>query len=192
MCRSKSRNTLCAPFLALSVAFAAPGCASDRSGQEPGVPYPVLEGADFGGMQNVSQCGQVWVGTRPGRNDLELAVRRGVQLVIDATAPGALDMGELRRAAVSLGLQYVAIGSESVVLQNADVDRFLETIETVGQEPVLVFCDNGGRSAQLLAIFRVIHDGVPLRDALEDARRSGMKPGADEDFVRGQVARLSV
>ncbi len=183
-------SALTALVLALAAALPGPGCASSRRADEADAPYPVLEGADFGGMQNVSQCGHVWVGSRPAAADLELAVRRGVELVVDVTAPAGAQRLELAQAADELGLEYVAIGGDSATLDDADVDVFLDALARAESSPVLVFCDNGGRSAQLLAIFRVLRDGVPLQAALEDARKGGMKPGDDEEFVRRQVDRL--
>ena len=176
-----------APALALAVSLAAAACASDRASEHPGMPYPVLEGADFGGMHNVSQCGHVWVGSRPSVPDLELAVRRGVAVVVDVTSPSAQMRADLAQAARDLDLRYVVLGSASEELTDGDVDLFVTTLSEARDDFVLVFCDNGGRSAKLLAIFRVLLDGAPLQAALDDARRCGMKPGADEAFVRAQV-----
>ena len=40
------------------------------------------------------------------------------------------------------------------------------------------------------AIHRVLNEGVPLEEALVEARSSGMRAGDPEEFVRAQVARL--
>jgi protein tyrosine phosphatase (PTP) superfamily phosphohydrolase (DUF442 family) len=57
-------------------------------------------------------------------------------------------------------------------------------------DPRLIFCGTGGRSAMFFAIHRVVDQGVPLDQALLEARRAGMKPGAPADFVRRQTERL--
>ena len=55
--------------------------------------------------------------------------------------------------------------------------------------PVLVFCPDGSRAAMMFAIWRALDEGIGVDDAIVEARRSGMKPGAQESFVRLQVGK---
>ena len=53
----------------------------------------------------------------------------------------------------------------------------------------IVDCLTGSQAMMFFAIYRAVHNGVPVDAALEAARRGGMTPGQTE-LVRAQVARL--
>lgn len=178
----------------LLLALLAPLLGSCRaSGPQPldTPPYPPLEVAELGTMRNVSRCGELWFGSAPRAADLDLARRRGVRLVIDLSAPDEIPECDVPAVSAEMGLRYLdAGGSASEVASDGVVDLVLRELEVASGEPVLLFCANGGRCAAFVAIRRVVHQGVPLEQALVEARRAGMKPGEPEDFVRAQVERL--
>lgn len=172
--------------------LALAACSSTPKDAPPGPPaYPELRAAEFGGMQNVAQCGQVWLGSAPTRGDLELAARRGVRTVIDLSAPTEQLDYDVAAVCRELGLRYESPDLEGDGrLTSEHVDRFLDEMVRGMGAPVLVFCGDGSRSSMLYAIHRVLYEGVPLDEALADARRGGMTPGEQETFVREQVQRL--
>ena len=101
---------------------------------------------------------------------------------------GAAD--EVEAACERLGLTFVRVDVDEDLPSADEIDRALAALDEPDRGPVLVFCESGARTAQVFAIWRVTRDGVPVAEALEAARRTGMKPGAPEDEVRRHVTRL--
>lgn len=180
------RRALLLPLLLTALA----GCRSlDLLDREP-PPWPPIEACELGDMLNVYLTGPVWYGGMPSVADLDIAQRRGVRLVIDATAPGGGPEYDLLGKCARAGLDLVVLGVGEQGLTDEQVDRFLGLLDGAGDGEVLLFCENGDRSATLVAIYRAVKVGVPVDVAVREARRAGMKPGGPERFVRLQVDRL--
>lgn len=189
----------------IPLTFASQGCKSFREQVEEPPPYPPMEVAQFGDMVNVFACGPLWFGSAPTTEDLDLASRRGLDTVLSVCTPREDPEFDLEEVCGALGLAFVDLGSAQEELTDDQVDRGLREIETSIQRALsspdatpdrpdgglLVFCGNGSRSAVLVAIYRAALQGVPVDEALLEARRAGMKPGECEAFVRSQVDRIA-
>lgn len=153
---------------------------------------PPIESADFGRMRNVSHTGDLWFGSSPCKDDLNLARRRGVRTVIDLSLADEVAPCDVRGVSAEFGLRYFDLGLTRIdFLNDETVDLVLEKLRDPASGPYLMFCGTGGRCAMLVAIHRVVDQGVTLDVALEEARHAGMDGGAQADFVRAQVARLT-
>lgn len=179
--------------IAALVGLALAGCGSTEL-QVKANEYPPVEAASFGTMHNVSVSGAIWVGATPQEADLELALRRGVSTILDLTSPeeasresdGAVDA---EAACRRLGLEYVhPEGIDGDETDDAAVDFVLATLSANAEQPILMYCGTGRRCAALLAIYRATELGVPLDEAIAEARRAGMRP-EDAAFVGEQVER---
>ena len=149
-----------------------------------------LRMAELGDMVNVSVCGDVWLGAHASAQDLGIASRRGIETVIDLRArvdPGRLDVPALCR---SLGMGYVRAELDPAAPSDDAVDRVLGELAREPRGDVLMLCDDGARCATVFAIYRVVEQGVDVEDALEEARRCGLKPGVGEAAIRFQLGRL--
>ncbi|MCB9914113.1 MAG: hypothetical protein H6828_03060 [Planctomycetes bacterium] len=183
----RSRAALAAALIAL-LPLAA--CRTSSGGRAPAA-YPPVVPADFGTMNNVSAAGPIWIGGMPTAEDLELAQRRGIEKVVDLSVPSEPRTCDIASECRLLGLEYASAGLEAEgLLTDASVDLVLQALDGDALPPTLMFCGTGGRSATYLAIYRVVQLGVPLEEALVEARRAGMPPGKAEEFVRREVARL--
>ena len=142
-------------------------------------------------MRNVSVSGPIWFGGTPCVKDLELAKRRGIERIVDLCAANEAPAWAVAETCESLDMEYLAahVGSTAEVTDET-VDLVLGWLDTEPAVPTLMFDASGGRCASFVAIHRVVALGVPVEEALVEARRAGMKPGEPEDFVRRQVARL--
>lgn len=184
-----------AALLALAVSGLCLGSCRSTELQVQPDEYPPVEAASFGSMQNVSVSGQIWVGATPREADLELAQRRGVTTVLDLTSAEEASRApesevDAEAACRRLGLLYVQPeGFEGGMPDPAAVDFVLEMLRANGERPLLMYCTTGRRCAAFLAIHRAADLGVPLEEAIAEARRAGMSP-EDEDFVSAEVLRL--
>lgn len=174
----------------LLFALLAPACGLLGRDEEPAPPEPLIAPADLGDMRNVSRVGELWFGGPPCEADLDLASRRGVSAVIDLSVPEEEQRCDVAHACQEHDLAYWRVAEGGDPWTDEAVDRVLRTLREA-DGPVLLFCGTGGRCAAFVAIHLVVDRGMPLEAALVEARRAGMKPGAPEDFVRRQVARLT-
>jgi hypothetical protein len=179
--------------LVAALALAASGCltAGDRLVAHEYGP-PLLPTPSLGSMHNVSVRETVWTGSHPTPEDLDIADRRGIGRALDISLPEeqlGFDVGE---TCERLGMEYVRLqrGSAGRIPDDEAVDELLEELRRANV-PTLLFSGNGDRAAMVCAVWRVVECGIPVDEAIDEARRSGMKPGAPVAFVRAQVARLS-
>jgi len=186
-------NRPTASAILLALAFAASGCVSvgDRLIAHEYGP-PLLPAPTLGSMRNVSQHESVWIGSHPSLEDLALAGRRGIARTIDVSLPEERPGFDVGAACEELGIDYVQVlPGSSAIPDDGAVDRALRELRRSESEPVLLFSGSGDRAAMLLAVWRALDGGIDVDTAIDEARRSGMKPGAPVEFVRTQVARLS-
>ena len=179
--------SLCAWACALTLAV---GCRS-LDLREPETPlWPEVVEAELGTMLNSHQCGLFWFGGRPSQADLDLANRRGIKTIVNAATPSECVEFDLASVCNGFELGIVDLTIPDEGIRDEDVDFFLEQIDGAPDGDVLLFCGNGSRAAMLFAIYRATRVGVPVDEAIMEARRAGMKPGDPEQFVRQQVVRL--
>jgi protein tyrosine phosphatase (PTP) superfamily phosphohydrolase (DUF442 family) len=154
--------------------------------------YPPIVSSSFGEMRNVSVSDPVWFGGSPCREDLELAKRRGIKRVIDLSSSNEELRCDVAAICKELEVEYFT-ASVSAAGQQGDegVDLVLGWLAPESAVPTLMFDGSGARCATFVAIHRAVSFGVPVDEALTEARRAGMRPGASEDFVRRQIERLT-
>ena len=151
-----------------------------------------LETAQFGGLRNVSKCGEVWFGGGITAPDVELAYRRGVRNILHLGFPGEEPDFDLGRACFDYRIDLYdlgLLGAEALTDRNAD--EALDLLRSDERRPLLVVCGTGSNSATFFALWRALDHEMPLEEAIDEARRAGMRPGALEAFIREQHARLS-
>lgn len=183
---TRVRYAITAAALALCIGCGSTGEVEDER------EYPQIVASSFGDMRNVSVSGSIWFGTAPSVSDLELASRRGITRVIDLSAPTEKSKCDVGPVCGSLQIEYfMAAMNPKDLTSDHCVDLVLDWLSEETGEPTLMFCGSGSRCATYLAIYRSTVLNVPLEDALVEARRAGMKPGAPEDFVRAQYERLT-
>ncbi len=161
---------------------------------------PPINAGSLGEMRNVSTMGSISFGALPCEEDMGLARRRGIERVIDLSSPDEKGRCNLAAVCTRMEIEYMpsAIRSEGPP-SDESVDFVMECLIqgcSMNSDPdkraipTLMVDGSGGRSASFLAIYRVCWLGVPLEEALVEARRAGMRPGDPEAFVRVQVERI--
>ncbi|MCP3919476.1 MAG: hypothetical protein GY711_28395 [bacterium] len=169
-------------FGLLAAPLVLPACRTTASHEREA--QPALESSELGTMHNVAVCDGLWFGGMPSVDDLDLARRRGVERVI-AVCPVSTSELPLRATCSRLGLEWHELGLvEGNPISDEAVVRALELMGESPRPRTLMFCRDGSRSAMLFALHRVVNQGMKVEDALIEARRSGMRPGEAEDYVR--------
>ncbi len=166
------------------------GCTSLRAGDEAEGPRVEHRQAELGDLGSVSVCGDVWLTQAPAPRHLDLAHRRGIRTVISLMPPRSPADDLVARECERNGMQFVRVGIVAELPTDAEVDRAMEALSRHDRGPTLMYCTSGALTATVFAIWRAARTGAPIEQVLEEARRTGMKPGAPESVVRTQVDRL--
>jgi protein tyrosine phosphatase (PTP) superfamily phosphohydrolase (DUF442 family) len=177
-----------APILLLALAL--PGCRTTASASLDGTGGSPAERTTLGSMSNVSEVDGVWIGSRPSSSDLDLARRRGIGVAIDLSPTDDEPGYDVPAACATRNITYLRLEvKKSGSLPDETIDRVLAELRREDRGPLLIFCSDGSRAAMMFAIWRALDGRIGIDAAIVEARRSGMKPGVPESFVRLQVER---
>lgn len=140
-----------------------------------------------------------WLGGMPPlealEGDLDLAARRGVEIVVDLRVDASKQYLPLGPYAIPLGLELEEIpvgptaSSGPFRISDESIDRVRTILRAPGRRRTLLLDDSGTLAPMLYAIHLAVDEGVPESEALRAARVVGLTPEC-ERFVRDQVARI--
>lgn len=188
-----SHRQLSGTLLLLSLLVACGGTGARR---ESAPARPSLRNGQMGSMNNVSVSGNIWMGSAPAPDDLDLAARRGIERVIDLRSSAEREVAgrateEFVAACQELGLELleVEVPEDLSATRNSTVDEVVSLLAD-HESRTLLLCRDGRRSAVFFALHRIVNEDVSVEDALVEARRCGMAPGEDEAFLLRQSQRL--
>ena len=147
-----------------------------------------------------------WLGGMPPsvelEGDLELAARRGVEVVIDVRSQHAQTVQPIADAVKAAGLEFVPITGvmepkptaaepqPESPLSPRVVDDVLRVLNAPGRRHSLLLDENGTRSSMIYAIHLAVDEGIAEAEALRAARATGLSQDCAE-FVREEVDRRS-
>ena len=107
------------------------------------------------------------------RADIEALAEAGIRTIInnrpDGEDPGQLPADEARRLAEALGIAYHHIPVTAASLTSGDVDA-LAAVLAGAEQPMVLHCRSGTRSALLWALVRLREGEEPSRLIAEAAR----------------------
>lgn len=170
--------------LLIALGLALVGCRSSQT--EAAHSWPDLEVRELGSMRQVVHAQGLWFGSAPSEADLELAQRRGIQRVIDLCPRSQQEIASL---CANLRLEYIGVPVSAAARDRVALDHVLALLGEDQPPRTLMFCEDGSVCAMLFAIHRVVHQGLPLADALLEARTAGLSGQPQEACVRSEVAR---
>ena len=190
--------------LALTVAALSAACAGGlvRADVPAG---PCFTAARLGELRGAMTCDGDWLGGSSSSGglaaDLDLASRRGVEVVIDMRSASLRASAPLAEPAAAAELEVIAVdllegveasgGSESPAVRITDqaVDRIRAELGNNGRPRVLLLDDDGRLATSVYAIHLVVDEGVDAATALRAARSTGLTESC-QAFVTEQVARI--
>lgn len=140
-----------------------------------------------------------WLGGIPSIEDLEgdldLAARRGVEILIDLRWDGSKQYLPLEPYTSPLGLELVEVGvgrpvdTGSFRISKEAVDQVRSILTAPGRRRVLLLDDSGTLAPAIYAVHLAVDEGIPEAEALRAARAVGLSSTC-EGFVREQVDRI--
>lgn len=190
--------------LALAVAALSAACVGERVRAD--LPAgPSFTAARLGELRGAMTCDGDWLGGTSSSGglaaDLDLASRRGVEVVIDMRTERARASTPLGELAAAAGLAVVEVdplmgfdASErgaplAVPVTDRAVNRIRAVLGTPDRPRALLLDDDGRLASSVYAIHLVADEGVDAAVALGAARSAGLTDSC-EAFVVEQVARI--
>ena len=194
------RSAPAVALIVLAAAMVGAGCFG-KSARLDGPTEPRLASDRLGSVRSALTFDGDWMGGMPLAEDLDedldLAHRRGVAVIIDLRDAGSRETLPLDDAAERVGMELVVIdralaGSSlqdlTSEISNAAVDVVRDWLGAPERRGVLLLDDDGSLAAAVYAIYLIADRDVDEADVLRAARASGMTDD-DAAFVRSQVAR---
>lgn len=140
-----------------------------------------LRPAELGGAAPVHAVGNIYLAGQPQRGKLDQLAERGVRTVVSLRKPEEVDWDE-RAAVEAAGMTFVAIPFDGPEELTDDVfDRVRAVLAENRDEPLFLHCARSNRVGAVWMVHRVLHDGVSLEQALEEAQTAGLRT---PEFIR--------
>ncbi len=174
------------------------GVGGTRSGVAVG---PRLSAARLGSVRSALTFDGDWMGGIPQRDDLatdlELAARRGVEIVIDLRTEAAKTELSIVDPVTDVRMELVEIDPQRERTEAASdpwisaiaIDRVRAVLRTPGRPRVLILDETGTQSALVYAIHLAADEGETEVEALRAARATGLDD-THAAFVHAQVERI--
>lgn len=135
-------------------------------------------------VTNLVVDGDYYIAGTPSLEGIRELKARGVRTVIDVRLTEQVPAG-YREQVLAEGLQYVHIPMRPDALTGDQADAFRAAMRASNNEPVLIHCQSGNRAAGMYGVHLGCDLGLTISDALERARRAGLKhPDLIEDLRR--------
>lgn len=114
-------------------------------------------------------------GGQPSAADLERFRTAGGGIVLDIRDPMEPRSFDEPSAAALLGLEYVNVSVHSGTLNDATMERVLQTLRSAGERSVFMHCASGSRVGGALIPYFMLDHGLEEEDAVGQAMRVGLR-----------------
>lgn len=126
----------------------------------------------------------------PTEAQIRTLAQEGYKTVIDLMPPEESRGFDEPKAAQEAGLRYVNVPVTLPSLDQATVDKFLETMRTA-EKPVVVHCASSNRVGALYYAWLVLEKGMSKDQALEKAQAAGLRHPELTEKIQKLVAERS-
>jgi len=142
-----------------------------------------------GGIKQLHRLGGIYLAGQPSADDLKKARDRGIKSVVNLRQPDEIDWDE-EKAAQQLGLQYHSIPFRSPEsLTDSVFDKARMVLSDREKRPLMLHCGTANRVGAVWLVYRVLDDGVPVAQALDEAKTVGLRTPAYVDKAKDYVHR---
>jgi uncharacterized protein (TIGR01244 family) len=139
-----------------------------------------VEVAHLGTTRNVHRAGDLWFGGQFAPQDIAVFKQQGIQRIITLRGPDEIEWDEEAKVREA-GLVFEALPVAGPGgLNEKTLDRLRELLRA-DAGPTLLHCGSANRVGGAWIPFRVLDEGVPLKQALEEAKVIGLRTPAYGD-----------
>ena len=151
---------------------------------------PKLEACKIGKAQPSHRLGNLYLAGQPQAEDFQLAKELGIKTVLNLRKKEELTWDE-EATVKKLGLTYINLPFASPAELKDDVfDQARKVLRDKERQPLLLHCASANRVGAIWLAHRVLDDKVPYEQALEEARKVGLKAPALEETAKKYISRV--
>ena len=180
------RSVVCtfAAFI-VTISWMAPSSVAEETDQAP----PELAAATLGNTPNVHRFGDTWLCGQPSAAEFRMAKENGIEVVITLRQDGEIDWNE-EALVEQLGLKFHQVSFRTPAsLTDAILDETLELMRQADETPTMLHCGSANRVGAIWLAHRVLHDGLDIATALDEAHEVGLRSQGYEARVVSYVRR---
>ena len=157
-------------------------------GQEA-APKISLAGAELGSTPNVHRFGSTVLCGQPSSEDFAEAKKRGIKTVVTLRRNGELNWDE-KQVVDDLGLEFIRLSFSGPDSLTDDIfGRSLQVLSDKQKAPLMLHCGSANRVGAIWLVHRVINDGVPLDQAVKEAKVVGLRTPGYEEKARQYIKK---
>jgi uncharacterized protein (TIGR01244 family) len=151
---------------------------------------PKLEACKIGKAQPSHRLGNLYLAGQPKVEDFQHAKEQGIKTVLNLRKKEELAWDE-EAAVKKLELTYINLPFASPAELKDDVfEQARKILRDKERQPVLLHCASANRVGAIWLAHRVLDDKLPYAQALEEARKVGLKAPALEETAKNYIARV--
>lgn len=160
-----------------ATASAEAASAADAKAAEADQPAE-LEPADLGSVEQAHRAGDLYLAGQPSEDDIARWARKGYKTVVNLRSTAEMDelgWDEGRTVRVA-GMDYIEVPFRSA--DELTDDMFYQVrklLRDPTRRPLVLHCASSNRVGAVWLPYRVLDEGVPMDDALDDAARAGLR-----------------
>lgn len=125
---------------------------------------------------------QIYTSGQPTETGFREAAAMGVKTVVNVLPEK--DCWKVEPAVVgNQGMTYKTIPFSTTTFDRQAIRKF-ETALKTAQKPILIHCRTGNHAGGLWFAYRVLIEKAPVENALNEARKIGMKPDLEARLVK--------
>lgn len=151
---------------------------------------PKLEACQIGKTSPAHRLGKLYLAGQPQVEDLQIAKEQGIKTVLNLRKKEELTWDE-EAAVKKLGLNYInlPIGGPAD-LKDEVFEQARKVLGDKERQPVLLHCASANRVGAIWLAHRVLDDKLPYDQALEEARKVGLKAAPLEAAAKAYITKV--
>ncbi len=170
-------------LLGITALAASPGFAQRTAA-------PAVAAAKLGQTKNVHTCGSVYLAGQPTKEDIAVLKREGIRRVVTLRTSGEIQWEEGNEVKAA-GLEFIEV---PFLAPNSLTDEILTRTRTLLREaektPTLLHCGSANRVGAVWLAHRVLDQGVPVEEAVVEAKTIGLRTAGYEERVRSYIEHV--
>ena len=150
---------------------------------------PKIEVAKLGETRNVHSFGKNLLCGQPSQQELADAKERGIKVILTLRTEGENTWDE-KAVVEELGLEFHRLGFLGPdTLSDLLLDEALKILAESKDKPVMMHCASANRVGAIWMAHRVVNEGLPVEEALREAKEVGLRTPSYEARVRDYIER---
>ena len=150
--------------------------SAEISAQQKKAEPQKVESAKLGNTKNVHRAGNLWFAGQFTQADIEKIKAEGIERVISLRTDGEIDWDE-KKALEAAGIQFTSIPFRSPESLNVAVFDSVRKHLKSKDKKILFHCGSAHRVGGVWLPYRVLDEKVPLKTALKEAEKIGLRGG---------------